>query len=67
MSRNIVTTDSNLPAQPDIIGGHTLSMLVNNQPGVLMRICQVFARRAYNLDSVVVSKGRDPRFSRLTL
>ena len=67
MARNIVTTDSKLAPQPDIIGGHTLSMLVNNQPGVLMRICQVFARRAYNLDSVVVSQGRNPQFSRLTL
>jgi len=67
MSRNIVTADSELPIPADIIGGHTLSMLVNNQPGVLMRICQVFARRAYNLDSVVVSRGRDPQFSRLTL
>ena len=55
MTQKIVTTDSKLPPTPDIIGGHTLSMLVNNQPGVLMRICQVFARRAYNLDSVVVS------------
>ncbi len=67
MSQTIVTTDTKLPPRPDILGGHTLSMLVNNQPGVLMRICQVFARRAYNLDSVVVSKGRDPQFSRLTL
>ena len=67
MSRKIVTTDSKLPPQPDIIGGHTLSMYVNNKPGVLMRICQVFARRGYNIDSVVVSQGRDPRFSRLTL
>lgn len=67
MARTIVTTDSKLDPQPDIVGGHTLSMLVNNQPGVLMRICQVFARRAYNLDSVVVSQGRDPQFSRLTL
>ena len=57
MTQKIVTTDSKLPPTPDIIGGHTLSMLVNNQPGVLMRICQVFARRAYNLDSVVVSHG----------
>ena len=65
--RKIVTTDSDLASRPDIVGGHTLSMLVNNQPGVLMRICQVFARRAYNLDSVVVSKGRDPQFSRLSL
>ena len=67
MSRDIVTSDSSLAPSPDIIGGHTLSMFVNNQPGVLMRICQVFARRAYNLDSVVVSRGRDPQFSRLTL
>ena len=67
MSQKIVTADSKLLPAPDIVGGHTLSMLVNNQPGVLMRICQVFARRAYNLDSVVVSHGRDPQFSRLTL
>ena len=67
MSRDIVTSDSSLAPLPDIVGGHTLSMFVNNEPGVLMRICQVFARRAYNLDSVVVSRGRDPQFSRLTL
>ena len=67
MAKNIVTTDSKLPPPPDIVDGHTLSMLVNNEPGVLMRICQVFARRAYNLDSVVVSRGRIPQFSRLTL
>jgi acetolactate synthase-1/3 small subunit len=67
MKRDIVTTDSKPLPQADIIGGHTLSMFVNNSPGVLMRVCQIFARRAYNLDSVVVSQGRDPRFSRLTL
>ena len=67
MSRTIVTADNEPQPQADIIGGHTLSMFVNNQPGVLMRVCQIFARRAYNLDSVVVSQGRDPRFSRLTL
>jgi acetolactate synthase I/III small subunit len=67
MSRTITTSDHKPKPRPDIIGGHTLSMFVNNQPGVLMRICQVFARRAYNIDSLVVSQGRDPRFSRLTL
>ncbi|MBK1791503.1 acetolactate synthase small subunit [Persicirhabdus sediminis] len=46
---------------------HTLSVLVNNQPGVLMRISQVFARRGFNMDSVVVSEGRDPKFSRMTI
>ena len=67
MARTITTTDSKPKPRPDIIGGHTLSMYVNNKPGVLMRICQIFARRAYNIDSLVVSQGRDPRFSRLTL
>lgn len=67
MSRTITTTDKKPQPRPDVIGGHTLSMYVNNEPGVLMRVCQVFARRAYNIDSLVVSQGRDPRFSRLTL
>ncbi len=67
MPQPIQTTDRKPKPRPDIVGGHTLSMYVNNQPGVLMRICQVFARRAYNIDSLVVSHGRDPAFSRLTL
>lgn len=32
-----------------------------------MRICQVFARRGYNIDSLVVSQGRDKQFSRMTI
>ncbi len=67
MARLITTTDKKPNPRPDIVDGHTLSMYVNNKPGVLMRICQIFARRAYNIDSLVVSQGRDPRFSRLTL
>ena len=47
--------------------GHTLSILVKNDPGVLMRICQVFSRRAFNIDSLVVSQGRNPSFSRMTI
>ena len=46
---------------------HTLSLYVNNRPGVLMRISQVFARRGFNIDSLVVSQGRDARFSRMTI
>ncbi len=45
----------------------TLSVLVNNQPGVLMRICQVFSRRGFNIDSLVVSEGRNANFSRMTI
>ena len=67
MARKISTTDKNTETSPIGLGGHTLSMFVNNKPGVLMRICQVFARRAYNIDSLVVAQGRDPKYSRLTL
>ncbi|MFD2255722.1 acetolactate synthase small subunit [Luteolibacter algae] len=63
---SITTTDT--PAAIIPSGSiHTLSILVNNAPGVLMRICQVFSRRAFNIDSLVVSQGRDPRFSRMTI
>ena len=46
---------------------HTLSMSVANKPGVLGRICAVFSRRGFNIDSLVVSQGRDPRYSRMTV
>ena len=46
---------------------HTISMLVANKPGVLVRIAHVFARRGYNIDSLVVSPSFDPRFSRMTV
>ena len=46
---------------------HTISLLVNNKPGVLIRISLVFARRGYNLESVVVSPAHDPKFSQMNL
>lgn len=67
MARTITTTDTKPEAQPDIINIHTISVFVNNKPGVLMRISQIFARRGYNIDSLVVSRGRDPQFSRMTI
>ncbi len=42
---------------------HTISLMVNNKPGVLIRIALVFARRGYNIDSLVVSPSKDPNFS----
>lgn len=56
-----------MPNSALIFNGHTLSVLVKNEPGVLMRICQVFSRRAFNIDSLVVSQGRNPSFSRMTI
>ena len=46
---------------------HTISFLVANKPGVLVRVAHVFARRGYNIDSLVVSPGFDPHFSRMTI
>lgn len=65
--RIIITTDKKPGPQADIVNIHTLSVYVNNKPGVLGRICQVFSRRGFNIESLVVSQSRDPRFSRMTI
>jgi len=46
---------------------HTFSFHVANKPGVLIRIAQVFARRGYNIDSLVVSSGVTGDYSRMTI
>lgn len=46
---------------------HTISVYVANKPGVLARIAQVFARRSYNIDALVVSPVVDTHFSRMTI
>jgi acetolactate synthase-1/3 small subunit len=46
---------------------HTLSVYVANKPGVLARIAQTFARRGYNIESLVVSPAADGKFSRMTI
>ena len=46
---------------------HTLSVYVSNKPGVLARIAQVFARRGFNIESLVVSPAVDGQFSRMTI
>ena len=46
---------------------HTLSVLVANKPGVLVRCALVFARRGFNIDALVVSPSVDPRYSRMTI
>lgn len=65
--RKIPSADHKPAPQADIINVHTLSMFVANKPGVLGRVCQVFSRRGFNIDSLVVSQGRDPRYSRMTI
>lgn len=46
---------------------HSISLLVANRPGVLVRIALVFSRRGYNIDSLVVSPTLDPDFSRMNI
>src|SRR5215216_1062679 len=46
---------------------HTLSLLVENKPGVLARIAGLFARRGFNIDSLAVGPTDDDTISRITL
>jgi acetolactate synthase-1/3 small subunit len=46
---------------------HILSMLVDNQPGVLSRVAGLFSGRGFNIDSLCVSETTDPLVSRITL
>jgi acetolactate synthase-1/3 small subunit len=51
----------------NLVKKHTISLYVNNKPGALIRIALVFARRGYNIDSLVVSEGHDPAFSHMNI
>jgi acetolactate synthase I/III small subunit len=53
------------PASGD--GVHTLSLYVSNKPGVLVRVALVFARRSFNIESLVVSPAAEGDFSRMTI
>lgn len=46
---------------------YTLSLVVQDRPGVLVRIALVFARRGYNIESLAVSPGAEGGFSRMTI
>ncbi len=46
---------------------HILSILVENKPGVLTRVAGLFARRAFNIDTLAVGPTDDPAISRITL
>lgn len=46
---------------------HTISVLVENKPGVLARISGLFARRGFNIHSLAVGTTDDPLVSRMTI
>ncbi len=46
---------------------HTITVLVDNKPGVLSRVSGLFSRRGYNIESLAVSITENPDISRMTL
>ena len=46
---------------------HTLSVLVENKPGVLARVAGLFSRRGFNIDSLAVGPTEHPEVSRMTI
>ncbi|AOY76368.1 acetolactate synthase small subunit [Clostridium formicaceticum] len=46
---------------------HVLSVLVENQPGVLSRVAGLFSRRGYNIDSFTAGGTEDERLTRMTI
>lgn len=46
---------------------HTISVLVENKPGVLARIAGLFSARGYNIASLAVSETLDPTISYMTM
>jgi acetolactate synthase I/III small subunit len=49
------------------VSRHTLSVLVENKPGVLARIAGLFSRRGYNIDSLAVGPTEHEEVSRMTI
>src|SRR3989338_10739334 len=46
---------------------HTISVLVENEFGVLARVAGLFSSKGYNIDSLSVSETVDPSLSRMTI
>ena len=46
---------------------HTISILVENEFGVLARVAGLFSGRGFNIDSLSVAKALDPSLARITL
>ena len=46
---------------------HTISLLVENKPGVLSRVAGLFSGRGFNIESLSVAETLDPNISRMTI
>jgi acetolactate synthase-1/3 small subunit len=49
------------------MSNHTLSVLVENKPGVLARVAALFSRRGFNIESLAVGPTEHPEVSRITI
>lgn len=50
-----------------MITRHTLSVLVEDKPGVLARVASLFSRRGFNIESLAVGPTEVPEVSRMTI
>lgn len=46
---------------------HTIAAIVENKPGVLVRIAALFSRRGFNIDSLTVGTTENPDYARMTI
>lgn len=46
---------------------HTISLLLENKPGVLSRVAGLFSGRGFNIESLSVAETLDPNVSRMTI
>ena len=55
------------PNQVEDINRHILTILVDNEPGVLARVVGMFSGRGYNIDSLNVAEVNNQHLSRITI
>jgi acetolactate synthase-1/3 small subunit len=46
---------------------HTISVIVENKPGVLQKVAGLFSRRGFNIESLAVGTTENPEISRMTI
>lgn len=46
---------------------HVLSILMDNEPGVLLRVAGLFSRRGYSIESISAAETEDPKIFRMTI